>query len=54
MLLPFYEVSVEFSKPVCDGEQKISLSTEYVICGGVLCEEKLSTCRSNDIVLYVF
>lgn len=37
-----------------EGEQKIYLYTECAIGGGILCEENLSTCRSNDIALYGF
>ena len=39
---------------VAGGEQQIYTYTECVIGGGILCEEDLSTCRSNDIALYVF
>lgn len=39
---------------VTEEEQKNYLYTDCVIGGGIVCEENLSTCRSNDIALHVF
>lgn len=51
-------MSAEFPKPVCDRGRTKDLPLYRMCClyteCGILFEENLSTCRSNDAALYVF